>query len=158
MNRGRHEQRQLRLQDTTPEQVCFVAARQIGQLRSRTSKKKADSTDRTWPLITSADPGQWPAIELLRCRRRYWGIEAGHQRLDTTLDEDRSRTRTTRAMTVLGMFRRLATSLACVWLDDPTRRKRKMSTRDFLSQLRAQHARRAFALVSSVNPKAWNAK
>jgi len=135
-----------------------VAARQIGQLRSRTNKKKTDPTDRTWPLITSADPSQWPAIELLRCRRRYWGIEAGHQRLDSTLDEDRSRTRTTRAMTVLGMFRRLATSLACVWLDDPTRRKRKMSTRDFLNHLRAQQARRAFALVSSVNPKAWNAK
>ena len=135
-----------------------MAARQIGQLRSRTSKQKADPTDRTWPLITSADPGQWSAIELLRCRRRYWGIEAGHQRLDSTLDEDRSRTRTTRAMTVLGMFRRLATSLACVWLDDPLRRKRKMSTRDFLNHLRAQHARRAFALVSSVNSKAWNAK
>ena len=133
MNRGRHEQRQLRLQDTTPEQVCFVAARQIGQLRSITSKKKTDPTDRTWPLITSADPEQWPAIELLRCRRRYWGIEAGHQRLDSTLDEDRSRTRTTRAMTVLGMFRRLATSLACAWLGDPLRRKRKMSTRDFLN-------------------------
>jgi len=61
-------------------------------------------------------------------------------------------------MTVLGMFRRLATSLACVWLDDPLRRKRKMSTRDFLNHLRAQRARRAFALVSSVNSKAWNAK
>jgi len=158
MNRGRHEHRQLRLQDTTPEQVCFVAARQIGQLRSRTSKGKVDPTDKTWPLITSADPGLWPARELLRCRRRYWGIEAGHQRLDCTLDEDRSRTRTIRAMTVLGMFRRLATSLACAWLDDPIRRKRKLSTRDFLNHLGAEHARRAFTLVTSLNPKAWNAK
>jgi len=158
MNRGRHERRQLRLQDTTAEQVCFVAARQIGQLSSRTHKKKTDPTQRTWPLITSADAGQWPARELLRCRRGYWGIEAGHQRLDITLDEDRSRVRTTRGMTVLGMFRRLAVSLACVWLDDPLRRKRKMSTRDFLNHLRAENARRAFALVASLNPTAWIAK
>ena len=119
---------------------------------------KMDPTQKTWPLITSADPQQWPAIQLLSCRRRYWGIEAGHQRLDCTLDEDRSRTRTIRAMTVLGMFRRLAMSLACAWLDDPLRRKRKLSTRDFLHHLRADHARRALALVTSANPKAWNAK
>ena len=157
INRGRHERRQLWLQDTTAEQVCFVAARQIGQWRSQTHKPKAEPTDRTWPLITSADPNQWPAAELLGCRRRYWGIEAGHQRLDVTLDEDRSRTRTIQAMTVLGMFRRLTTSLACAWLDDPLRRKRKLSTRDFLNHLRAHGARRAFAFVSSVNPVAWNA-
>lgn len=97
-------------------------------------------------------------MELLRCRRRYWGIEAGHHRLDATLDEDRSRVRTPKAMTVLGMFRRMAISFACAWLDDPLRRKRKLCTRDFLNHLNAEKARRAFALVTSLNPKAWNAR
>ena len=135
-----------------------MTARQIGELCSTTSKKNTAQTQKSWPLITSADPAQWPAIELLRCRRRYWGIEAGHQRLDATLDEDRSRVRTPKAMTVLGMFRRMTISFACAWLEDPLRRKRKLCTRDFLNHLNAENARRAFALVTSLNPKAWNAK
>ena len=94
---------------------------------------------------------------MLRCRRRYWGIEAGHQRLDITLDEDRSRVRTHRALTILGMFRRLVVSLACVWLDHPSRRKRKLSTRDFLHHLNALNARRAFSLITSLSPTAWKA-
>ena len=135
-----------------------MAARQIGELCTTTSKKNTVQTQKSWPLITSADPAQWPAIELLRCRRRYWGIEASHQRLDATLDEDRSRVRTPKAMTVLGMFRRMAITFACVWLDDPLRRKRKQCTRDFLNHLNAENARRAFVLVTSLNPKAWNAR
>ena len=134
-----------------------MAARQIGELRSTTSKKQLHPTERTWPLITSADPALWPAQALLRTRRRYWSIEAGHQRLDITLDEDRSRVRTHRALTVLGMFRRLAVSFACAWLDHPSRRKRKLSTRDFLHQLNAQNARRAFSLMTSLSPTAWKA-
>jgi len=137
--------------------VCFVAARQIGGLRSTTCKPKAEPTDKIWPVITSADPAQWPAITLLRCRRRYWGIEAGHQRLDATLDEDRSRVRTPNALTLLGMFRRLAVSFACAWLDDPIRRQQKQSTRDFLNHLNAQNSRRALSLVTSLNPTAWKA-
>jgi hypothetical protein len=78
--------------------------------------------------------------------------------LDITLDEDRSRVRTPKAMMVLGMFRRLAISFACAWLDDPLRRKRKLCTRDFLNHLSAENARNAFALVTSLNPKAWNAR
>ena len=156
-NRSRQERRTLRLQDTSPEQVCFVAARQIGELQSATQKQKAKLQTQTWPLITSADPQQWSTRDLLRCRRRYWGIEAGHQRLDITLDEDRSRVRTPRAMTVLGMFRRVTVSFACVWLAEPKRQKQKMSTRDFQNHLKANDARRAFALVTSLNPKAWKA-
>ncbi|PYJ06977.1 MAG: hypothetical protein DME25_04990 [Verrucomicrobia bacterium] len=66
--------------------------------------------------------------------------------------------RTPRALTVLGMFRRLALSFACAWLDDPLRRQRKLCTRDFLHHLHTERARRAFALVTSLNPRAWNAK
>ena len=157
-NRGRKERRQLRLQDTNPEQVCFVAAAQIGHLKSRTVDK-GKACGKIWPLITSAEPDIWKARELLRGRRDYWGIEGVfHQRLDATLDEDRSRVRTHNALTVLGLFRRLAVSLAAAWLTCPRRRKQKKTMRDFQEQLRAHNKRRAFDLVTSLNPKAWNAR
>ena len=155
-NRSRRERRQLRLQRTSPEQVCFVAAAQIGELQTRTLTKGITG-GKTWAVITSAEPNAWTAKALLHCRREYWAIEGKlHQRLDATLDEDRSRVRTVRAMTVLGMFRRLAVSFACVWLDSPRRLKQKNSARDFQDHLRAQNARRGFSLVTSLQPKAWN--
>jgi hypothetical protein len=144
------------MQRTTPEQACFVAAAQIGELKTSTLYK-GKLGGKTWAVITSAQPEQCNAQELLRCRREYWGIEASHQRLDMTLDEDRSRVRTPKALTVLGMFRRLVISFACAWLDDPYRRKQKLSTRDFQHHLNAQNARRAFNLVTSRCSKAWKA-
>jgi hypothetical protein len=79
-----------------------VAAAQIGQLESWTVEK-GNASGKIWPVITSADPRIWNAKELLQCRRDYWGIEGVfHQRLDATLDEDRSRTRTPRGLTVFG--------------------------------------------------------
>jgi hypothetical protein len=144
------------MQHANPEQVCFVAAAQIGELQSRTVQKGKNG-GKTWAVITSADPKQWPAKDLLHCRREYWGIEGKlHQRLDATLDEDRSRARTVRGMTVLGMFRRLVVSFACAWLDNPRRQKQKSSARDFQDSLRAESARRGFSLVTSLEPKAWN--
>ncbi len=77
------------------------------------------------------------------------------QRLDATLDGDRSRARTARGMTVLGMFRRLDVSFA--WLDHPACRKGKLTTRDFLNFLGADNSRRAFSLMPSANPTAWKA-
>ena len=96
--------------------------------------------------------GLAPIIDLTQATE---GIEGKlHQRLDATLDEDRSRVRTPRGLTVLGMFRRLGVSFACAWLT-PQRRKQKQSARDFLDHLNAENARRAFSLVTSACPKAW---
>jgi len=135
-----------------------VAAAQIGQLQSWTVEK-GQASGKIWPVLTSADPQTWNAKALLQCRRDYWGIEGVfHQRLDATLDEDRSRTRTPRGMTVLGMFRRLTVSLATAWLACPRRRKEKKSARDFQAQLRENNKRRAFDLATSLHPKAWNAR
>ena len=109
----------------------------------------------------NADPSDRTAAALLRCRGRYWGLEAGHPRLDITLDEDRSPVRTARGMTGLGMFRRLALSFACAWLDHPARRKAKLTTRNFLNFLNflnADNARRPFSLRTSANPTAWKAE
>jgi hypothetical protein len=148
----------LRTQDTTPEQVGFVAAAQIGQLDTL-GRAKGKRRRKSWFIITSADAQQHPTQNLLACRRGYWAIEAKlHQRLDITLDEDRSRTRTAKGLFVLGLFRRLTVSLACAWLADPQRQRAKLTLRDFQRHLAANNARVAFALVTSANPKAWNAK
>lgn len=134
-----------------------MAAAQIGQLQTSTLDK-GQWRRKNWGVITSADPRLWNAQALLACRRGYWSIEAGHQRLDVSLDEDRSRVRTPKAMAVLGMFRRLTVSFACAWLQPPQRRRAKLSTRDFQRHLAAQNARRAFSLVTTANPKAWNVR
>jgi hypothetical protein len=138
--------------------VGFVAAAQIGQLdtlgRARGKRRR-----KSWFVITSAEAQRYPTAVLLACRRGYWAIEAKlHQRLDISLDEDRSRVRTPKGLFVLGLFRRLAVSLACAWLAHPQRQRAKMSTRDFQRHLAADHALRAFALVTAATPKAWNAK
>ena len=58
--------------------------------------------------VSPPPPDRWNARALLRARRDDWGIESTfHQRLDTTLDEDRSRVRTPNAAHALGLFRRL---------------------------------------------------
>jgi len=78
-----------------------------------------------------------------------------HYRLDEVMDEDRSRVRTPKAAHVLGMFRRLAVSLAIPWLNQKRKTRKRASTRDFLDHLRANNARRALLLVSANNPTAW---
>ena len=146
----------MRLQETSPTQVGFVGAAQIGWLQT-TVWEKGKKRSKDWGLITSADPRHWDVKQLLFGRRQYWQIESGHQRLDVSLDEDRSRTRTIKAMTVLGMFRRLVISFAGAWLD-PKRKRAKLTTRDLQRYLAAQNARHAFSLITSTQPKAWNAK
>ena len=143
------------MQDTTPEAACFVAAAQIGELTS-TTVEKGRTGGKTWAVVTSASPERWNAADLLWGRRTYWGIEGQfHQRLDATLDEDRSRVRTPRAMLVLGMFRRLAVSFAARWMQCPERQRRKKTTRDFQTHLAADDARRGFALATAKHPTAW---
>lgn len=99
--------------------------------------------------LTSAPPERWNARALLHARRDYWGIESTfHQRLDATLDEDRSRVRTPNAAHALGLFRRLVVSVGHVWLA----RAQKQNGR---ASLRAHAARRALDLVTASAPQAW---
>ena len=136
----------------------FVAAAQIGRLDTL-GRAKGKRRRKSWFVITSGDPQRYTAAVLLACRRGYWAIESKlHQRLDISLDEDRSRVRTAKGLFVLGLFRRLAVSLGCDWLADPQRQRSKLTMRDFQRHLAANDARLAFALVTSANPKAWNAK
>lgn len=136
----------------------MVARAQIGQLETL-GRARGKRRRKSWLVITSAQAQAYPPAVLLACRRGYWALEAKlPQRWDISLDEDRSRVRTPKGLFVLGLFRRLAVSLACTWLARPQRQRAKMSTRDFQRHLAADHALRGFALVTAANPKAWNAK
>ncbi len=96
----------------------------------------------------------------MRCTPRYWSIESAlHYRLDEVLDEDKSRVRTPKAAYVLGMFRRLAVSLAISWLKKKKLTRKRASTRDFHDHMhdhmRATNGRHAHLLVTANNPTSW---
>jgi hypothetical protein len=141
----------------SPDQVCFPAAAQAVELRRLVVEKEKRKESPPLLLLTSAAPERWNARALLRARRDYWGIESTfHQRLDATLDEDRSRVRTPNAAHALGLFRRLVVSVAHGWIARTRKQKRRASLRTFVTHLRAHGARRAFDLVTATCPHAWN--
>jgi hypothetical protein len=140
----------------TPEQVCFPASAQAIELRRLVVERGKKKESPPLLLLTSAPPERWPARALLRARRDYWGIESTfHQRLDATLDEDRSRVRTPNAAHALGLFRRLVVSVGHAWLERAQKKNRRASLRTFLTSLRAQGARRGLNLVTASAPQAW---
>ena len=141
----------------SPEQVCFPAAAQALELRRLVLEKGKRKPSPHLLLLTSALPERWNARALLRARRDYWGIESiFHQRLDATLDEDRSRVRTPNAAHALGLFRRLVVSVAHGWINREQKKNSRASLRTFLTHLRTHGARRAFDLVTATAPQAWN--
>lgn len=104
----------------TPEQVCFPAAAQAGQLYRKLGKHRPETV---W-VLTSRPVDQLSATQWLTAQRQYWGIEAGlHQSLDASAHEDLCRVRTPRAVWVLGMFRRLAISVFKEWKTRDPQRK-----------------------------------
>jgi hypothetical protein len=83
-------------------------------------------------LISSQPLETLTAEGLQSLKRDYWGIESAlHYRLDEVLDEDRSRVRKPKSAHVLGMFRRLAVSIAIPWLEKKRQTRKRASTRDF---------------------------
>jgi len=82
------------------------------------------------PGMNRANSTPDPSPETTGClfvQRKYCGIEDGHKRLDSILDEDHSHLRITRALNVFGMFRRLAGSFTYAWLDAPIRCNQKLT-------------------------------
>lgn len=107
-------------------------------------------------LLSSASPERWNARALLLARRDYWRIEGRfHQRLDATLDEDRSRVRTPNAAHALGLFRRLVVSVGHQWIERAQKKNSRASLRTFVTGLRAHGCRRALDLVTASAPQAW---
>lgn len=143
-------------EETSPEQSGFPSARQIVCLNRRTLGDDGKMSNETVHLISSLEPQKASFQEIKKLKRSYWRIESDfHYRLDQILDEDRSRVRTPRAAHVLGMFRRLAVSLAISWTAERKKKCKRTSTRDFLDHLRAENARRAFDLVTAKSPASW---
>jgi predicted transposase YbfD/YdcC len=147
-------------QSIEPEAVGFPAARQIVSLRRRVLRqgKNEKLSDEKVHLISSLDPETTSASELKDINREYWAIESDlHQRLDVVLDEDRSRVRTPKSAFILGMFRRLALSVAIPWIERKKTQKghKRTSTRDFVDHLRANNARRGFDLIAAKSPTSW---
>jgi len=145
----------MQSQQTTPQTVCFPGAQQIAKLR-RLVRRNGKKTKETVYLISSRSQGSLPASDFEALKRDYWMIESAlHYRLDEVLDEDRSRVRTPKAAHVLGMFRRLAVSMAIPWLQKKKRVRSRASSRDFHDHLRAENARRAHTLVTASVPTSW---
>jgi predicted transposase YbfD/YdcC len=143
-------------EETNPEQCGFPSARQIVGLNRRVLDKNAKMTNEAVLLISSLEPQKALAEDIKKIKRAYWRIESDlHYRLDEILDEDSSRVRTPGAALVLGLFRRLAVSLAINWTAERKKKHKRTSTRDFQDHLRAENARRALDLVTAKSPTSW---
>jgi hypothetical protein len=149
INRGREERRRLVAQQTTPEQVSFPAAAQIGL---HTSVRGKHSAPETVGLITSYSREQLPIEQFLKAKRRYWSIENGlHQRLDGAANEDRSRVRTGHAPLVLAMFRRLPFGFYTRWA--ALQKPRQRSLQCFYDAMDRHNHRWPVLLVGRTNTR-----
>lgn len=136
--------------------MCFPAAAQAIELRRLVIEQGQKKASPPLLLLTSAVPERWNARALLHARRDYWGLESTfHQRLDATLDEDRSRVRTPNAAHALGLFRRLVVSVGHEWVRQAQKKNSRASLRTFVTTLRAHAAQRALDLVTASAPCAW---
>jgi len=127
------------------------AAAQAGWVRRLTFSEKKRTFEAV-AVLTSAPAARLDAAKFLADNRRYWSLEGGFlQRLDGAPAEDKSRVRQRNSADVLGLFRRLAVSLAAAWIARQPG-KRQASTQDFFDPLAHDHHRAAFALVTARRP------
>lgn len=132
----------------TPEQVCFPAAAQAGQLYRKIGKHRPETV---W-VLTSREPELMNAQQWLQAQRDYWGIEAGlHQSLDASALEDLCRVRTRNSVWLLGMFRRLAVSVFKEWKSRNTQRKWATMT-DFYTAMSINGHQPGTTLVTTLRP------
>ena len=143
--------------EVTPERVGFPGARRIGRLRRRVRRQGRKSTETVY-LISSLSLEQLDALGWLKLKRGYWVIESRlHQALDVSLDEDRSRVRNPKAALVLGMFRRLAVSVAQAAIAQVQTPKTRWSVRRYQQQFARRDGgpERLHALVFAKTPNSW---
>ena len=147
------EARCLRRFDMTAEQACFPGVEQAAKLTRFVDRKKvkADEVETEW-LITSRPLAVMSLQAMAVADRRYWGIENGlHLRLDVSAGEDRSRVRNPVAALNLAMIRRATISLA-VHRIQRCPNKRLATLRGFYDAMAANHAQKAFSLVTACKP------
>jgi len=104
-------------------------------------------------LLTSAPPDKLDAQKWLELNRAgFGGIENGlHQRLDVSHNDDRCRIRSSPALFVAGLFRRLSNSLFMEWRSQQPHPEH-LTTTDFQSAMGEEHCRRAIRLILTKRP------
>jgi predicted transposase YbfD/YdcC len=116
-NRGRWERRAITVVALQPTQLGLAGAVQLARLDRQWWEKGQLHQERVW-LATSLPAHRANPEQLLNLVRLYWLIEGGcHQRLDVSLDEDRSRVRRKNAATILGLLSRVGLALYQPWAE-----------------------------------------
>jgi hypothetical protein len=100
--------RSIRTRPVSPEQICFPLVAQAARLLRQSEGRQ----DENVCLLTSAQPDKLDAQKWLELNRAgFGGIENGlHQRLDVSHNDDRCRIRSSPAMFVAGLLRRMSNS------------------------------------------------
>jgi hypothetical protein len=156
-NRGRPEIRVLDCQETTPAQVGFPGTYTIARLQRRV-RRQGQKTPEIVYLISRLTLDEFDARGLALLKRGYWVIESRlHHSLDVTMAEDQSRVRHRNAALVLGLFRRVAVTLALTWLETVREVKPRATVGRF--QKRFHHHQegpaRLQTLIFAKSPTAW---
>jgi hypothetical protein len=137
--------------------VGFPGARLIARLRRRVRRHGKKSTETVY-LISSLTLEQLDALGVLKLKRGYWVIESKlHHALDVSLDEDRSRVRHPKAALVLGLFRRLAVSIAQTAISAVQTQKTRWTVRRYQQRFghRDGGPERLRALIFAKTPTSW---
>ncbi len=125
----------------------------------RRVRRQGQKTTETVYLISSLTLEQLDALGWIKLKRGYWVIESRwHHALDGSLDEDRSRVRHPNAALVLGMFRRLAVSVAQTAIAAVVQTKKtRWSVRRYQQQFARRNGgpERLRALVFAKEPNSW---
>ena len=152
INKGRFENRFIRTESVSPEDVGFPFASQVARLVRQTEGRKDEEVS----LITSAPVSELPAWLWLKLNRAGWDIESAlHQRLDVSYNDDRCRVQSDHAMLVLGMFRRIANSLFMEWRSHQPKPKH-VTTIDFQTLMDENHRAAAIRFVLNKRPSLKN--
>jgi hypothetical protein len=148
-NKGVAESRTLQSRSVAAEDIGFPFAAQAALL----TRQHVGRKDETVGLITDLPPEALDAQRWLKANRGAWGIENGtHQRLDVSLNEDRCRVRSTNALWILGMLRRVVISLFIHWRTRQPKPKHQSLT-DFQAALGEDNLAKAMAFVTHRHPK-----
>jgi hypothetical protein len=148
-NKGVPESRTLQSRSVAAEDIGFPFAAQAALL----TRQHVGRKDETVGLITDLPPEALDANHWLKANRSAWGIENGtHQRLDVSLNEDRCRVRSTNALWILGMLRRVVISLFIHWRARQLRPEHQSLT-DFQAALGEDNLAKAMSFVTHRHPK-----
>jgi len=141
--------RSIRTQPVSAEQICFPLVAQAAQLLRHNEGRQDEQVS----LLTSAQPCKLDAQKWLELNRAgFGGIENGlHQRLDVSHNDDRCRIRSSPAMFVAGLLRRISNRWFMEWRSHQPHPE-PLTTTDFQAAMGEDHCRRAIRLIFNKRP------